>query len=31
MMYWVGLGVIMLVAYALIVIEERVNDQAGKR
>lgn len=26
MMYWVGIGVIMLIAYGLIRLEERVND-----
>ena len=31
MMYWLGLGVVMLVAYILIVVEERVNDKASKR
>lgn len=31
MMYWIGLGIVMLIAYGLIVLEERVNDEAGKR
>jgi len=26
----IGLGVVMLVAYALIVLEERVNDEANQ-
>ena len=26
MMYWFGIGVIMLIAYGLIRLEERVND-----
>ena len=30
MMYVLGLAVVMLVAYGLIVLEERVNDQASK-
>lgn len=30
MMYCIGLGVVMLVAYCLIVLEERVNDEASK-
>jgi hypothetical protein len=30
MMYWIGLGIVMLIAYGLIVLEERVNDKAGK-
>jgi multidrug transporter EmrE-like cation transporter len=31
MMYWVGLGIVMLIAYGLIILEEKVNDQTGKR
>jgi len=30
MMLAIGLGVVMLVAYGLIVLEERVNDEASK-
>ena len=30
MMYCIGLGLVMLIAYGLIVLEERVNDQASK-
>ena len=30
MIYWIGLGIVMLIAYGLIVLEERVNDQASK-
>ena len=30
MMYILGLAIVMLVAYGLIVLEERVNDQASK-
>ena len=30
MMYILGLGVVLLVAYGLIVLEERVNDEASK-
>lgn len=26
MMYWIGLGLVLAIAYALIRIEERVND-----
>lgn len=30
MMYWIGLATVMLIAYALIVLEDKVNDKAGK-
>ena len=30
MMFILGLAVVMLVAYGLIVLEDRVNDQASK-
>lgn len=30
MMLVIGLGVVMLVAYGLIVLEERVNDEANQ-
>ena len=30
MMFILGLAVVMLVAYGLIVLEERVNDEASK-
>jgi len=26
MMYWIGLSIVLLIAYALIVLEERIND-----
>jgi hypothetical protein len=29
-MYLIGLGIVMLVAYGLIVLESRVNDKASK-
>jgi len=30
MMYWIGLGTVMLIAYALILLEEKINDKASK-
>ena len=29
-MYCIGLGTVMLVAYALILLEEKINDKASK-